>query len=190
MTETKKKVLDSAYQLFTEKGYSQTSMRDISAMSGVSQGGIYNHYQSKEDIFIELLFENVPLKKFSDIFKNEAKENNDPLELFTNTARKMVKSIDEKNISLLIIEHHEFKTRHLHGLMNSLASNLKGIESIIKKLQNNDKIVKYDPGLIVQSFLAMLAVEVIVARKIEKREISTKRIKDLVKLFLKGALVN
>ena len=49
--ETIQKILDTAERLFIEKGYDHTSLQDIIESTGLSKGGIYHHFASKEDIF-------------------------------------------------------------------------------------------------------------------------------------------
>ena len=43
--------LDAAQHLFAEKGFAGTSMRDIAALSGVSQPLIHYHFGSKEGLY-------------------------------------------------------------------------------------------------------------------------------------------
>ncbi|ONH59115.1 hypothetical protein CcI49_18400 [Frankia sp. CcI49] len=47
-------MLDSARQLFAEKGYAATSIIDIAERSGISVGGLYHHFGSKKQIFLAL----------------------------------------------------------------------------------------------------------------------------------------
>lgn len=49
--ETVRKILDTAEQLFIEKGYDRASLQDILDRTGLSKGAIYHHFASKEDIF-------------------------------------------------------------------------------------------------------------------------------------------
>jgi len=53
-----RKVLASALKLFTEFGYFNTTIPEISRSAGVSVGAIYHHFKDKEDIAITL-FRNV-----------------------------------------------------------------------------------------------------------------------------------
>ncbi|AJS60439.1 TetR/AcrR family transcriptional regulator [Paenibacillus sp. IHBB 10380] len=55
MSVTKQKILDSAMRFFLEKGYLATSIQNIADDCGVSKGSIYNFFNSKEDLFIEVL---------------------------------------------------------------------------------------------------------------------------------------
>ena len=53
--ETHQTILNTAQQLFAVKGYNGTSMNDIVKESGVSKGAIYNHFESKERLFLSLM---------------------------------------------------------------------------------------------------------------------------------------
>src|SRR5262245_4588512 len=48
-------ILDAALQLFAEKGYFGTSLRDIAAAVGVRESALYNYFRSKEELFNALL---------------------------------------------------------------------------------------------------------------------------------------
>lgn len=45
-------LIEKASRLFGAKGYTKTSMRDISAAFGILHGSIYHHFGSKEELFI------------------------------------------------------------------------------------------------------------------------------------------
>jgi len=51
---TKEKIFNVAVKLFSEKGYMEVSMREIADIAGITVAGIYNHYDSKEDILYSL----------------------------------------------------------------------------------------------------------------------------------------
>ena len=53
--ETHQTIMNTAQQLFATKGYNGTSMNDIVKASGASKGAIYNHFESKEQLFMALL---------------------------------------------------------------------------------------------------------------------------------------
>ncbi|MBI2867203.1 MAG: TetR/AcrR family transcriptional regulator [Chloroflexi bacterium] len=50
----REKVLEVAAQLFKEKGYRATSLRDIANALGVTKASLYHYFKSKEQILIEL----------------------------------------------------------------------------------------------------------------------------------------
>jgi AcrR family transcriptional regulator len=43
-------ILDAAEQLFTERGYRETTVADIAAHAGMSPANLYRHFENKEDI--------------------------------------------------------------------------------------------------------------------------------------------
>lgn len=51
---TKELIIKHAFDLFAENGYSDTSVDDIVRSSGISKGGIYYYFKSKEEIFLEI----------------------------------------------------------------------------------------------------------------------------------------
>lgn len=48
--ETKKRIYDCAFKLFEEKGFANVKVQEIADAAGVSIGGLYHHYKSKEEI--------------------------------------------------------------------------------------------------------------------------------------------
>lgn len=49
------KALDKALQLFWQKGYAETSMRDVVAFTGVSHAGLYSAFGNKRSLYIASL---------------------------------------------------------------------------------------------------------------------------------------
>ena len=54
---TKKKILESAIDLFAAKGYTETTIRELAAAVGVKEASIYNHFPSKNAIIEYILDE-------------------------------------------------------------------------------------------------------------------------------------
>jgi AcrR family transcriptional regulator len=54
---TRKRILSVAANLFAEKGYANTTVRDIAAGLGISNPSLYYHFPSKADILLELIAE-------------------------------------------------------------------------------------------------------------------------------------
>ncbi len=50
--DTRRRIYESALALFREKGFEQTTMRDIAAKTGVALGGAYYYFASKEAIVL------------------------------------------------------------------------------------------------------------------------------------------
>ena len=55
--QTRAHLLAAATRLFVERGFSGTSLRDIAAEAGYTQGAFYSNFTGKEDLFLELMRE-------------------------------------------------------------------------------------------------------------------------------------
>lgn len=51
------RILESAQILFSQKGFCAVTMQDICDATGFSRGGLYRHYSSCEDIFIDIILQ-------------------------------------------------------------------------------------------------------------------------------------
>ncbi len=53
--ETREELLASAQQLFQERGFFATTISDITDKAGYAKGSFYRHWQSKDDIILQLI---------------------------------------------------------------------------------------------------------------------------------------
>ncbi|MCI8551294.1 MAG: TetR/AcrR family transcriptional regulator [Lachnospiraceae bacterium] len=51
MGNTKEQIIETALQLFSEKGYDAVSVRDIAREVGIRESSLYYHFKNKQDIF-------------------------------------------------------------------------------------------------------------------------------------------
>lgn len=54
-TDRRTILINAAYEVFTDKGYHNTSMDDIAAQAGVSKPIVYQYFPSKRDLYLGLL---------------------------------------------------------------------------------------------------------------------------------------
>ncbi|MBU4608953.1 MAG: TetR/AcrR family transcriptional regulator [Methanobacterium sp.] len=113
----RRELRDIAEQLFLEKGYQETRVKDIVKKAGVAQGTFYYYFQSKEAILDEITnkYINIIIESMEKISKQD---NLNALEKlvkifqfslsFQNDTRGIMQYIhDEKNLHL----HHKFEQR-------------------------------------------------------------------------------
>jgi AcrR family transcriptional regulator len=53
--ETRARILEAAQEAFARYGYDGASVADICRRAGVTKGGFYHHFPSKQDLFLEML---------------------------------------------------------------------------------------------------------------------------------------
>lgn len=63
MNNTKRRIFNTAIKIFSDKGYDNSSIEEITAVAGVAKGSLYYHFSKKEDIFDLLLEQGFGLLK-------------------------------------------------------------------------------------------------------------------------------
>lgn len=109
---TRAEILHAAGKLFINHGFHGTSMRQIAEEAGIALGGIYNHFSSKEDIFMAVVVENHPLWE---VFPLMNAAQGETIEEFVhNAARLMVDQLGGRTdfLNLFFIELVEFHAEH------------------------------------------------------------------------------
>jgi len=53
--EPRQEILRAAARLFQQQGYDATSMNDVAAAMKLSKGGLYHHFQSKDEILFHIM---------------------------------------------------------------------------------------------------------------------------------------
>ncbi len=66
MSKLKERILESAWQLFREKGYEKVSLRAIAEHAGTTIGNLTYHYPQKEDLLVamQMFTQGEALRKF------------------------------------------------------------------------------------------------------------------------------
>ncbi len=62
---TKERIFDAAVDLFAERGYDGVSIRDIGRAVGITEGAVYKHYKSKDEV-LESIFAYVQGRIYSE----------------------------------------------------------------------------------------------------------------------------
>jgi AcrR family transcriptional regulator len=116
---TRAEILQAAHRLFLENGYHATSMRQIAQQAGIALGAAYNHFTSKEDIFLEVLVAHHPI--YDMLPALEAAQGETVEEFIRDAAHRLVSNFGERMdfLNLMFIELVEFKGQHLTDLFQT-----------------------------------------------------------------------
>ncbi|MDL1899945.1 TetR/AcrR family transcriptional regulator [Anaerolineae bacterium CFX9] len=66
---TRSRILDAALDVFSQKGYHDTSVDEIVEQSGTSKGSVYFHFPNKQKLFLALV------DKFANLLERRVTEN-------------------------------------------------------------------------------------------------------------------
>jgi len=105
---TKRFILETAKRLFVEKGYFNTSMRDIAREVGVSTGALYHHFESKEEIAGEIYRETV--ERIKERLEGALLEGKDTKEKVISAIRELLTLAEEDRYTMeyaLYVKHRE-----------------------------------------------------------------------------------
>lgn len=114
---TRAEIIKAAHDLFLQKGYHGTSMRQIAKSAGIALGGIYNHFASKDEIFRDVVLAYHPYHEIIPVLATTEHEN------FEEFIRHAVHLIDESLtrrpdiMNLMFIEMVEFQSKHIPELL-------------------------------------------------------------------------
>ena len=98
---TKRELVDAAEQLFTENGYSATSLDAIVAGADVTKGALYHHFSGKQAIF-EAVFERVESRATTGIARS-AEDQRDPWEKAQSGLRVFLAAVQEPGYRQVVI---------------------------------------------------------------------------------------
>src|SRR6187200_107478 len=90
-------LLDIAAKLFAERGFKNTTVRDIADAAGILSGSLYHHFDSKESIVDELL----------DSFQQELWLQYDAIEASDRTPKQKLDAVVRASFEAIDRHHSE-----------------------------------------------------------------------------------
>ena len=158
--QTRKKIIESAIDLFSRKGFNYTSISDLASSSEITKGAIYHHFENKDAIFYAVLEDVRHLWRRTVLSDLLAKSNAiDQLStLFENHACIIE---EQENICLvlsgLVMEMDNVNPKFIAALEEIFSDLTLFIERIIKRGQENNEIRKdLDPHLMALNLVGIM----------------------------------
>ncbi len=157
---TEQRILDSAYKLFLEKGWGNTTIQDIiDDLGDLTRGAFYHHFKSKEDIIdavtTRMFYNENPFEK---VESNQSLNAFDKLKNIMNTLLNNKISLQLlKQIDPSVRESPQIIAKQLHECKTVVAPL---IESLLVKGLEDGSIVVERPGQVAEviSYLMVLWV--------------------------------
>jgi TetR/AcrR family transcriptional regulator, cholesterol catabolism regulator len=131
--DSRQEILRTAARLFQKRGYDATSMNDVAAALKLSKGGLYHHFQSKDEILFEIM--NHAMQITQDRVLNPVRSIAGPEERLRALIRlhmEVVLSPRDREITVMLHENHPLppslrrringrKKEYVHFLENLIA---------------------------------------------------------------------
>lgn len=160
----REQILQAAFDLFSKKGFSGTTTKDIARGSGVSEAMVFKHFSSKDELYGAIL----EAKKCADGLHEFPWESNEPMlkameseddfGVFYHFALQALNK-HESDVAFMrllfysALEEHELAERFFGEFVSEI---YRFLGSYIEKRQSSGALRKIDARVIVRSFLGML----------------------------------
>ena len=133
VVDSRQEILRTAARLFQQRGYDATSMNDVAAALKLSKGGLYHHFQSKDEILFEIMTHAMEITE--ERVLNPVRGIADPEERLRALIRlhiEVVLSPRDREITVMLHENHPLppvlrkrinarKKDYIHFLENLMA---------------------------------------------------------------------
>ncbi|MDD4526704.1 MAG: TetR/AcrR family transcriptional regulator [Candidatus Margulisbacteria bacterium] len=186
---TKETILIAAKKRFLDRGFHGTSMRDITNTCGVSQGGIYSCFISKEDLFKEVLNQAIPFDVFFEELSLMLKEESEPEILFKKLSITFLSAFDIDTMKLRMIDFLEFKGNYFQLLLTERIKN--NSTTLLDKIQSfidEGKIKKTNPKSLLLSFFMSVFSYLFIKSYILGKQPLEEELIETINIFLYGSL--
>ncbi|MBI3804386.1 MAG: TetR family transcriptional regulator C-terminal domain-containing protein [Nitrospirae bacterium] len=167
--ETKRKILETACDLFYLRGYHGTSIDDILKACRVKKGNLYFHFKSKEALGLSVIdmYGSVMIPFFQETLRGKGSALSRLFGLFQAQERRL-KSARFKggcplgNLALELADHHDGFRRKLDAIFDAWA---REVEQLLKEAQKEGEIKKsVDPKQMATFVVAVLEGGILLAK--------------------------
>jgi AcrR family transcriptional regulator len=156
---TRQAILDAALDLFAEKGYFGTSLRDVAGAVGVRESALYNYFASKESLFEALLAEQSADKseRLAAVLDNPVDNPRAALEQLTESIlERFVMPRQQQLFRILMSDGMRLAREGRINLLERMGSSRPRLEAFMRRLIDDGALRATDPELLVIQFVGPL----------------------------------
>lgn len=158
---TKQIILEKSLEFFSKNGYAGASIRQIAKAVGIRESAIYNHYKSKEEIFLAILSYFKSRSIGREILNDELLEDlSSPEKFLKHFTEKLLehwnKPDEKKFIRLLLMEQFTKIGAEELSVSNYLIELRSICKMIFGEMIKAGIIKKYDAEMLAEEFIIPL----------------------------------
>src|ERR1700731_1190085 len=136
VVDHRQEILRTAARLFQRRGYDATSMNDVAAALKLSKGGLYHHFQSKDEILFEIMDHAMEITQ--ERVLNPVRVIDDPDERLRALIRlhiEVVLSPRDREITVMLHENHPLPPALRKRINTRKKEYIHFVESLIADFQ-------------------------------------------------------
>lgn len=130
--QKKKYILETARNVFIEKGYKNVTMKDIVEACNISRGGLYLYFSSTKEIFLEVL--RLEQLEADDVFEKNIPKEAGPSAILALFLKEQKKELLGKEPGLTKASYEFFFENRMEGKDNFLKTQFDSAVLVIQKL--------------------------------------------------------
>jgi len=138
LVDSRQEILRTAARLFQQRGYDATSMNDVAAALKLSKGGLYHHFQSKDEILFEIM--NHAMQITQERVLAPVRSISDPEERLRALIRlhiEVVLSPRDREITVMLHENHPLPPTLRKRINTRKKEYVHFVESLISEVQRS-----------------------------------------------------
>ncbi len=158
---TRQAILDAALDLFADKGYFGTSLRDVATVVGVRESALYNYFAGKEALFGALLEAHDATKseRLTAIAEGPIPDGRAVLEkLAVATLKGFTEPSEQKLFRILMSDGIRLARSGRINLYERMASGRERLQDILQRLIRDGWLRPADPFVLGTAFMSPLIV--------------------------------
>ncbi len=134
--EPRQEILRAAARLFQQQGYDATSMNDVAAALRLSKGGLYHHFQSKDEILFEIMSHAMDITEERVINASRRIEGaEERLRTLIRLHIEIVISPEDREITVMLHENHPLPTALRRKINGRKKDYVHFVENLIADVQ-------------------------------------------------------
>jgi AcrR family transcriptional regulator len=158
VVDSRQEILRTAARLFQQRGYDATSMNDVAAALKLSKGGLYHHFQSKDEILFEIM--NHAMEITQERVVNPVRGIADPEERLRALIRlhiEVVLSPRDREITVMLHENHPLPPSLRKRINSRKKDYIHFLENLMEEVQRSRPIKgKVSPNAAAFALLGMI----------------------------------
>src|SRR5580700_5459358 len=134
--EPRQEILRAAARLFQQQGYDATSMNDVAAALKLSKGGLYHHFESKDEILFHIMSQAMTITEERVVkVARRIGEVEDRLRMLIRLHIQVVLSPEDREITVMLHENHPLPPALRRKINARKKDYLVFVENLIAEVQ-------------------------------------------------------
>ena len=158
--DRQKQILSSALKVFIHKGFAAAKMSDIATEAGISYGLMYHYFQSKEEIYAELVKDAIDSSRC--VIEQVKADDKEPIDKMRALVARIFKSVGQQQSAgyyfVLMMEAMTSGAYPVQAIKHSHGSErpFEMLVRVIEQGQHKGQIAQGDPAQLVYTFFSAI----------------------------------